>query len=223
MGKKKFFKSVWFWLFIIAAVLGGFFMHDALVYSDQNDSLIAKNKKLVKENKQYKQLFTTLSGGSSTSDDESSDSSEEESVYGLNEESILAKNGTDKMYGIKITQADQNFNDHGKSLVGQTDMGAGMNLSAENGLQITADYTNYGLSDPFLASTQYFTIYDDKGKTVEMLNQQDGQDEVTEGHTGTTHFWVNLNKPVSQTKYIEIEYKDGSIGGVSKFKIELTA
>ncbi|MFL2063119.1 hypothetical protein ACEN4E_05680 [Latilactobacillus sakei] len=221
MEKKKFFKSIWFWLFIVAAVLGGFFMHDALVYSDQNDSLIAKNKKLVKENKQYKQLFTTLSGGSSSNSDESNDSSEKESVYGLNEESILAKNGTDKMYGIKITQADQNFNDHGKTLVGQSDMGASMNLSQDKGLQVTADYTNYGLSDPFLASTQYFTVYDDEGKTVEMLSQQDGQDEVTEDHTGTTHFWVNLNKPVSQTKYIEIEYKDGEIGGVSKFKIEL--
>lgn len=221
MEKKKFFKSICFWLFIVVAVLGGFFMHDALVYSDQNESLIAKNKKLVKENKQYKQLFSTLSGGSSSSSDESSDSSEKESVYGLNEESILAKNGTDKMYGIKITQADQNFNDHGKTLVGQSDMGASMNLSQDKGLQVTADYTNYGLTDPFLASTQYFTVYDDEGKTVEMLSQQDGQDEVTEGHTGTTHFWVNLNKPVSQTKYIEIEYKDGEIGGVSKFKINM--
>lgn len=199
-------------------VFSGLLLRSSIIHVKQNDSLTAQNSKLKKENKQYKQLFATLSGQSSNS---STSKKSKQSTYSLNEESVLAENGTDKKYGIKITQADQNFNDHGKSLVGQTDMGAGMNLSAENGLQITADYTNYGLSEPFLARTQYFTVYDDEGKTVEMLSQQDGQDEVTEGHTGTTHFWVNLNKPFSQTKYIEIEYKDSEIGGVSNFKINL--
>lgn len=219
---KKLYKNGWFWGFLVMLVIAGFSLQDTGKNISENEDLTKENSKLKKENERYEQLFATLSGQSSSSS-QSSSKETKQPVHGLNEESVLAENGTDKKYGIKITQADQNFNDHGKSLVGQTDMGAGMNLSAENGLQITADYTNYGLSDPFLASTQYFTIYDDKGKTVEMLNQQDGQDEVTERHTGTTHFWVNLNKPVSQTKYIEIEYKDGSIGGVSKFKIELTA
>lgn len=219
MGKKKFYKDVWFWLFIVAIVVAGLLLHDSLTYSNENDSLNSKNSKLVKENKQYKQLFSTLSGDSSSS--ETSSKSEKQPTYGLNEESVLAENGTDKMYGIKITQADQTFNDHGQGLVGETEMGAGMNLSKDNGLQITAEYKNYGLSEPFLARTQYFTIYDDDGNTAEMLQQQDGQDEVTEGHTGSTHFWVNLKKPVSQTKYVEIEYKDSDIGGISKFKINL--
>lgn len=219
MIKNKFYKNVWFWLFIVAIVLAGLFFRGALINANKNDSLQQKNAKLVKENKQYKQLFSTLTGDSSSSDTNSE--SEKQPTYGLNEESVLAENGTDKMYGIKITQADQRFNDHGQGLVGETEMGAGMNLSKDNGLQITAEYKNYGLSDPFLASTQYFTIYDDDGNTAEMLNQQEGQDEVTENHTGTTHFWVNLKKPVSQTKYIEVEYKGDDVGGTSKFKIDL--
>lgn len=158
---KNLYKNGWFWGFLVMLVFAGFSLHGSIKNVNKNEDLTKQNSKLKKENTQYKQLFATLSGQSSSSN-QSSSKEVKQPVHGLNEESVLAENGTDKKYGIKITQADQNFNDHGKYLVGQTDMGAGMNLSAEDGLQITADYTNYGLSEPFLATTQFFTVYDDE-------------------------------------------------------------
>lgn len=154
---------------------------------------------------------TTESTTYSTESTESLESSESESVkskvYGLNEQ---YKND---MYGLKITQADQNFDDHGMSLV-NSDIPT-LKVSQQNGVQITVDYENIDSSEDFLPSIWNFKVYDDDGKTGEIINQQEGQDEVSKGHIGTTHFWVNLQKPYADTKYIEVEYGD------IQFKINL--
>ena len=147
---------------------------------------------------------TTYSAESASS---SESESSESKVYGLNEQ---YKND---MYGLKITQADQNFDDHGMSLI-NGDIPT-LKVSQQNGIQITVDYENIDSSEDFLPSIWNFKVYDDDGKTGEIINQQEGQDEVSKGHTGTTHFWVNLQKPYADTKYIEIEYGD------IQFKINL--
>lgn len=147
---------------------------------------------------------TTYSAESASS---SESESSESKVYGLNEQ---YKND---MYGLKITQADQNFDDHGMSLV-NGDIPT-LKVSQKNGIQITVDYENIDSSEGFLPSIWNFKVYDDDGKTGEIINQQEGQDEVSKGHIGTTHFWVNLQKPYADTKYIEVEYGD------IQFKINL--
>lgn len=144
---------------------------------------------------------------SSDSSELSSESSSEKVKLSLNEE---YKTST---FGIKITQANQNWNEHGQSLVDDTTIPS-LSVSSQNGLQVTVDYTNYDM-DSFLPSIFDFTVYDNDGKAGKIVNQQDGQDEVSKGRTGTTTFWVNLPKPYADTKYVEIEYAN------AVFKINL--
>ncbi len=150
----------------------------------------------------YQGTGNYASSDSDTSKDTTPETSSSESkeILSLNQE---YKN---KNFGIKVTQADQNFNEHGRGLVNDDIF----KLSQENGVQITIDYTNYDMTS-FLPSIFDFTVYDDGNKTAKILNQQDGQDAVSKGRTGTTTFWVNLQKPYSETKYIEIEYSNSDV------------
>lgn len=154
---------------------------------------------------------TSTAETSSVSENNTSTASKSSSSIkyaGLNEE---LNNGT---YSIKITQVDQNFNEHGQTLLNSDDIPS-LKLSQDNGVQITVDYSNINSSENFLPSIFDFAVYDDDGKTGEIINQQDGQTKVSKGHTGTTHFWVNLQKPYANTKYVEIEYSN------AHFKIPL--
>ena len=57
-----------------------------------------------------------------------------------------------------------------------------------------------------------------KTRQIEYLNIEETKklaNKVSKGHTGTTHFWVNLQKPYANTKYVEIEYSN------AHFKIPL--
>lgn len=154
---------------------------------------------------------------------ENTDSNEEKSdkVFDLNQPATLVDSETsEKVYGLKVTQADQNFNSSGQSLLNETDIPS-LAVDKSKGVQFTVNYTNYDL-DSFLPTLQYFSVYDDDGNAGEIVNQQDGQDEISSGHSADTHFWANFKKPFSQMKFIEIEYNDQDNEGiVTKFKINL--
>lgn len=159
----------------------------------------------------------------SSSSSENADSNKEKAnkIFSLNQEAVLADSSTnEKVYGLKVTQADQNFNSHGQSLLNETDVPS-LTVDRTKGVQFTINYTNYDLNS-FLPTLQYFSVYDDDGNGGEIVNQQDGQDEISSGHSADTHFWANFKKPYSQMKFIEVEYNDQDNGGiVTKFKINL--
>lgn len=141
-----------------------------------------------------------------------------DTVYFLNEEAIFGNYDTnDKSFGLKVTQANQNFDDHGQSLVNENDIPS-LSVDQSNGVQFTVNYTNYDLST-FAPTLQNFTVYDDDGEAGEIINQQEGQDEISPGHSADTHFWANFKKPFSQMKYIEVEYNDEDTNMTVKFKI----
>lgn len=156
----------------------------------------------INNNDDYQDTSSYASSNNDTSKNKTSEksSSESKEILSLNQE---YKN---RNFGIKVTQADQNFSEIGRSLI-NSDV---FELSQENGVQITVDYTNYNMTS-FLPSIFDFTVYDNGNKTAKILNQQDGQDAVSKGRTGTTTFWVNLQKPYSETKYIEIEYSNSDV------------
>lgn len=142
-----------------------------------------------------------------------------DTVYYLNEEAIFGNYDTnDKSFGLKVTQANQNFDGHGQSLVNDNDIPS-LSVDQSNGVQFTVNYTNYNLST-FVPTLQNFTVYDDDGEAGEIINQQEGQDEISEGHSADTHFWANFKKPFSQMKYIEVEYNDEDTNMTVKFKID---
>ncbi|MCP8851525.1 DUF4352 domain-containing protein [Latilactobacillus sakei] len=94
MIKKKFYKDVWFWLFIISFLIGSFFTIGDFAITGDNQHLTSQNKKLKKEIKGYKALLNLSDYNSDSSDDESdnSSSSDTEKTFSVGE-SIEFKSG----------------------------------------------------------------------------------------------------------------------------------
>lgn len=188
--KKPFYEVVWFWLFVVFAVTTLILGADAVALQSLNSD--------------YKAELASSKKASSSS----KSTSKTKHTYSVDQEAVLSADGK-KMYGLTLKSATTQFNAHGQSLVQENDVDS-LKLSQGNGVQITMDYTNYGDTNSFLPLVFDFVVYQD-GKAGKMISQQDGQDEVAQGRTGTTTFWCNLPNPVADSKNIEIDYQSSDM------------
>ena len=95
MGKKKFYKDLWFWLFIITLLLGSGFAHGSIKNANKVERLTSSNKKLTKKAKSYdilKSLYSDESGSDSNSEGTSSSDKSDTTNFNLGE-SIDFKSG----------------------------------------------------------------------------------------------------------------------------------
>lgn len=209
------FLSNIFYISIIALIVFAIWLLIALIRKKQKKiPVIGLIASLVIGISSFAGLVHMVNSADDAASSETASSSSTAKTYKLGQE---FKDGD--LYGIMIDSVGQNWNAHGQTIV-DGDIQS-LSVSSTKGLQITFDYTNYDLSENFLPSEWDFTVYDDKGHAGKLVSQQDGQDEVSKGHSGTSTFWVNMNRPVSQIKYVEIEYNNKDTGTTSRFKVNL--
>lgn len=149
----------------------------------------------------------TSTNTSNTSDSEASSTSslQKPKFVGLNKEQILYDSKGHKLFSVTITEAGQNWNNFA------TEQGENLfNGKKDKTLQLSINYHNYGISSQWMPSDQDFTVYDDSGKAGEDAGYMDGQNEITSGHQAASTMWYFMSKPISQTKYVEIEYTDSA-------------
>lgn len=160
----------------------------------------------------------TESNSSETSAD--NQPQKQSAIKEFGKESIYYQNG-EKQFGIAIKSIDQNWNEFAQE---QTSYGSDMfNGKQSQSLQITVDYKNYNLDNDFLPSWDSFKIYNSDNSAANILDYQVPQTEVSKGHSGTTTFWVTLNKPIDTSKKLTIEYSaDGTSTGRATFKLPIT-
>jgi hypothetical protein len=164
-------------------------------------SLKKENKKLKNINKAYAAALGVDSSSGSSSAKESEQSSSD--AYNLGEEGIFGS-GSEKQLGLTITAADQNWNAFAQE--------QGDNIfegKQANTVQIQVKYRNIAMNESYLPSSDELNVYDQDGNAATPLSYQDGQTEVTEGHTGTTTLWYVFDKPFSEIKKFTIEYAPG--------------
>lgn len=166
-------------------------------------SLKKENISLKSQLASYKSDETNDTSDSSTDDDDSDseDTASSDEVYGLGDEVGFSSDDAAKALGLTITAADQNWNAFA------TEQGDDIfEGKRANTVQLQVKYTNYGMSDAYLPDSDEITVYDDEGNAATPLSYQDGQTEVTKGHSGTTTLWYVFNKAFSGIKKFTIEY-----------------
>lgn len=147
----------------------------------------------------------------------SSDNSESSTrTYGLNEEATI---GTDsaELYGLSFTSVTKQFNEHGKTLV-DSDIPS-IAISNDKSVQFTVNYTNKGDDTPWLPSIYDFTVYGENGTAGEVVSQQDGQNEVSVGHSGVTTFWVNFSQAMPAGAKLTAEYRPDGMETAIEFSL----
>ena len=147
------------------------------------------------------------SDGTADTSADSDSSSESTTTYGLNEKAVLSDTDANSLYGITVTSATKTFNQHGLSLEDQDSKDMGIGVDSKKAVQFTINYENIGDSENFLPSIFDFAAYDANGSTGDIVNQQDGQTEVSEGHNGTTTFWVNFADDTNKGDKVELDYQ----------------
>lgn len=211
-SKKPFYKVVWFWLFLVMIAVSGILF---VTLGDQMTETEYYKSRL--ETKETTETTTTETTSSSSS---SKKTNKKHEALGLGEEYILAKNGTEKMYSITIDEVGQNWNQFATEQMDYEE-GAFKGLDKNKILQIKYTYKNYGLEEPFLANSQYLTVYDQNGKAGQLTNAQDGQNEVTEGKSSDSTVWAVMPENVSDITKVSVEFKDTIVGGESFFEIPM--
>lgn len=145
MATKKFYKDIWFWLFIISFLIGLFFTIGDFAITNDNQNLTSQNKKLKKEVKGYKTLLDLAKYGSSNSTD--SDSSSDESSASSKSfalgESVKFKSG-EKITVNSISDSSVTLQD------GEAD---------EHAVAVNVTVENTG-SSPIDFNAQEFDLYD---------------------------------------------------------------
>lgn len=154
-----------------------------------------------------KTIAVKVPKSSSDTEDESVDSSDTSSsqAYGLNEKAELADSENNPLVSLTVTSATKTFNAHGQSLVG--DDIESIAISNEKTVQFTISYTNEDDSENYLPSIFDFSVYDSNGTAATIVNQQDGQTEVSKGHTASTTFWANFTNDTPKGSKVELEYQ----------------
>lgn len=206
--KKKFYKSIWFWVAIIAIVLSVVLFKQNWAVTNENEALISENKSLEKKYKDLQKAVVSAFGGDSSSDEESESGEDSEEAttntkHAVNDEGELSSDG-EKLLGLTLVSATKSFNQHGQNLIGDT---SGLAITNENSVQLTFKYNNYAYEESWLPSIFDFTAYDKNGRAGTIVNQQDGQDEVAQGRSSQTTFWVNFKDATPAGSKIEIDYQ----------------
>lgn len=155
MGNKKFYKNLWFWLFVVSFLIGSFFTIGAFAITSDNQNLTSQNKKLKKEVKGYKALLGLAKYGSSDNSDssESDDSSDESSE---SSKSFTLGESIDFKSGEKVT-----VNSISDSSVTLQDGDADEHAVAVN---VTVENTG---NSPIDFNAQDFDLYDSSDELAE--------------------------------------------------------
>lgn len=134
--------------------------------------------------------------------------------YKLNEETFFGENG-EKQWSITFKEASTNqanFPDHMISLD---------QYDTSRMIAVTIDYSNIDLDDTFLPIASDFIAYDENGKALTQVNQQDGQDRIGKGRASSTKlFWETTDDPANINS-IEIDY-EFAYGKTESYEIEVT-
>lgn len=163
-------------------------------------SLKKENGELNKRIESLQSIIDTLDSSSTNSSSSSSSSSEnKKSEYGLNVDVPLT-DGSKETLRLKATKASTNQADFPEHMISLDTYDTSKMVS------VTFEYTNVAYGEAFLPHAQYFQAFTKDGKSLERVNQQDGQDMVTEGRTGTTKLFWELPIDGSQFDEIEIDF-----------------
>lgn len=136
--------------------------------------------------------------------------------HGLDDEAIIfIKNK--KYYGLTFESVTKKFDAHGESLIESDD--TEIAISNEKSVQFTVNYSNKADSEAWLPSIYDFAVYDPSGHAGEIIGQQEGQTEVSEGHSGSTTFWVNFSSATPAGTEVEVEYQPEGIDYPVKFSL----
>lgn len=161
--------------------------------------------------------FHFLKPASTESGDSSSASNDSSVTYGLNQKASVLDANKNPLYSLTVTSATKKFDAHGQGLVGN-DIDF-ISISNEKSVQITVNYSNDGDSSTYLPQLQDFTAYDASGQAGDIVSQQEGQNEVSQGHSGTTTFWVNFANATPAGSKIELDYTADGVADPLKFDL----
>lgn len=161
------------------------------------------------------------SEGSTVAEDSSATTETSESVqqisdkFPLNETVELFNNGNKKVAEIKIVEATTSqsvFPDHMISLD---------DFDTTKMVAVKIEYTNVAMDENFLPYADYFQAFSDDGKALTQVSQQNGQDAVSIGRTGTTQLFWELPVDGSQFSHMEIDFVP-STTKVATFSIDVS-
>lgn len=130
------------------------------------------------------------------------------------EKEVAFTDGTKETAKLKIVEAttDQSaFPDHMISLE---------DYDTKKMVAVKIEYTNVALDEPFLPYAQYFQAYDQDGKALVQVNQQNGQDAVPVGRTGVTQLFWEL--PVEGDSFDKFEIDFVPSDRVATFELNVS-
>lgn len=159
---------------------------------------------------------TTSSNSKNQTESPSKDTSTNSGKFKLNETLELG-NGNKKVAEIKITNATTNQAAFPEHMIGLDD------YDTTKMIAIEIEYTNVDFPENFLPSSYDFQAYDDNGKSLERVSQQDGQDEVSKGRTAKTKIFFETTTDGSNVNHIELDYTpSGSSQKIATFDLTVS-
>lgn len=172
-------------------MFGAFCLVFMLAACSKNDASEETISSLKAENEKLK-------SGESTQESEVQESESSEDLYFnyLNEE-VRLSNGEKETAMIKITQASTNQSVFPEHMINLD------NYDTNKMVAVTIEYTNVAIPSPFLVLASYFQAFGKDGKALVQVDQQNGQDAVTEGRTGVTQLFWEL--PVNGNDFNQME------------------
>ena len=170
----------------------------------ENSKLKARNEKLNEQIASYENKKSTKSEEkkSSASNDQKIDSTKKS----LNE-TVPFGTSDKELFKLKITKVSSNQESFPSYMSSSVN-----NFDISKMIAISIEYTNVAYGKGYLPDTYNFQAYSKDGKTLERVDQQDGQDRVPDGRTGTTTIFFKTNSESSSINQIELDFMDSSNG-----------
>lgn len=173
-------------------IIGVLFISTILVGCTNNNNEVSNNEPAKQSNSNSSEAVTT----EVTS--ETAENNEPQTLK-MNEDLILG-DGDKEMVRIKITEATTNQSAFPSHMISLDD------YNTKKMIAVKIDYTNVAMDEPFLPHSNYFQAYDKNGKALKQVNQQNGQDAVAIGRTGTTQLFWELNEDGNNFNEVEIDF-----------------
>lgn len=173
-------------------IIGVLFMSTILFGCTNNNNEVSNNETIKQSNSNSSEAVATEVTSETVENNEPQ-------TLKMNEDLILG-NGNKEMVKIKITEATTNQSAFPSHMISLDD------YNTEKMIAVKIDYTNVAMDEPFLPHSNYFQAYDKSGKALKQVNQQNGQDAVAIGRTGTTQLFWELNEDGNNFNEVEIDF-----------------
>lgn len=176
-----------------------------------DSQLKAENSSLKKEVASLKAQVKAQNGDTASDDDTTATNKNKtkDLTAVMGKEYLFKDSSGKKLAGLTLKSVDQNWNSFAQTYINDPEYLDDFALGApENMVQVVMEFTNYGVADDddFGVDNSVLSVYDDTGKKCEANMNQDGDDEVSIGHTGTATMWYKLSNPYKDTHKIELEF-----------------